>query len=243
MDDSWPFHDPENLAVFTLRRIVQGRSPILFVSHDEEDGGWQFLDGGEADAAEASLVSLRSITRIDPSTLELADLPLGWVACRAGPDEPWQRAPAVDEADRERKLTSDVEQHGWHVILIPEGDEGPAFAYSIGLHRTFNHPEVVVFGLDLEMMHRVVNLVGEAVRRGRRFSDGDSASGFLEGYDVRFLAVARGHYREHFGYARWFYDGDDFPVLQCLWPDRLGRFPSDPDSSEGLRSRQPLLVP
>src|SRR5262249_51303476 len=104
MPADWPFADPENLAVFTLKRIVRGESPILRVSHDEEDGSWQFLDGGEVAVEEASLVSLRQMTHIDPSILGLADLPLGWVADRAGPGEPWQRSPAISEEDRDRKL-------------------------------------------------------------------------------------------------------------------------------------------
>src|SRR5262245_43118607 len=95
-----PFTDPETLAVFTLKRIVRGESPILRVTHDEGDGGWQFLDGGEVAVEEATVVSLRQMTRIDPSVLELADLPLGWVASRAGPGQPSQRAPAVTEEDR-----------------------------------------------------------------------------------------------------------------------------------------------
>lgn len=140
MSKNWPFTDPENLAVFTLKRITRGGSPILRVCHDEDDGAWQFLDGGEVSVEEASLVCLQEMTRLDPSVLELADLPLGWVAERASPGEPWQRTPAVTEADRERKLVSDIEEFGWHVIMIAEDDEGPAFAYSIGLFKILGHP-------------------------------------------------------------------------------------------------------
>jgi hypothetical protein len=225
MADDWPFTDPENLAVFTLKRIVRGETPILRVSHDEDDGGWQFVDGGRVAIEEAALVSLRQMTRIDPSILGLADLPIGWVAERNGPGEPWQRSPAISEEDRDRKLLADIEEIGWHVILIPEGDDGPPFAYTIGLFRTFEHPEIIIFGLDLDLMHQMINLIGEEIRQGRRFSDGESASGILEGYDVRFLHV-----------------GDAFAILQCLWPDRQGRFPTDAGYAEPLRARQPLLA-
>ena len=243
MSDDWPFDEPENLAVFTLKRIAQGGSPILRVTHDEEDGGWQFLDGGEVLMEEASLVCLRNMIQLDPSLLELADLPLGWVAERDGPGEPWKRTVAVTEDDRERKVVSDIEEFGWHVAMIPEDDEGPSFAYSIGLFKNFGHPEIIIFGLGVEVLHGMINLIGEEVRQGRRFADGESASGILEGFDVRFRGVAREHYHEHIGYARWFYEGDDFPVLQCLWPDREGRFPSDPDFPDSLRPRQPSLAP
>lgn len=242
MPADWPFADPENLAVFTLKRIIRGETPILRVTHDEDDGGWQFLDGGEIAVEEGSLVSLRQMTRLDASILKLADLPLGWVAERTGPGEPWQRSPTVPEEDRDTKLISDIEEVGWHVVMIPEDDDGPASAYSIGLFQTFGHPEIIIFGLDLGLMHQMINLIGEEVRQGRQFADGESASGILEGYDVRFLQVARRHYQEHFGYARWFYKGDDFPALQCLWPDKHGRFPTDAVYPEPLRARQPLLL-
>jgi hypothetical protein len=242
MPADWPFADPENLAVFTLKRIVRGELPILRVTHDEDDSGWQFLDGAEVAVEEASLVCLREIARLDPSILELADLPFGWVAERTGTDQPWMRTPVVTEEDRERKLVSDIEEVGWHVIIIPEEEEGPSFAYRIGLFRTFGHPEIIIFGLDLDVMHQIINLIGEEVRQGRRFADDQAASGILEGYNVRFLNVVRRHYPEYFGYAHWYYKGDDFPALQCLWPDKQGRFPTDSDFAEPLRARQPLLV-
>jgi hypothetical protein len=242
MPDDWPFDDPENLAVFTLKRLVQGGSPILRVTHDEDDGGWQFLDVGEVSMDEASLVSLREITRLDPSILELADLPVGWIAERDAPGEPWRRKPAVTEDDRERKVVSDIEDFGWHVSLIMEDDDGPSFAYSIGLFQNFGHPEIIIFGLDLEVLHGMINIIGEEVRQGRQYADGESASGVLEGFDVWFQVVARGHYHEYLGYARWFYKGDFFPVLQCLWPDRQGLFPSDPGFPDLLRPRQPSLA-
>ena len=48
---------------------------------------------------------------------------------------------------------------------------------------------------------------------------------------------------DRFGYARWCCRGDDFPVLQCLWPDRRGHFPTDPGFPESPRARQPSLAP
>lgn len=38
----WPFEDPQNVAVFTVRSILDGDDWIYYVTHDEEDGAWQF---------------------------------------------------------------------------------------------------------------------------------------------------------------------------------------------------------
>jgi hypothetical protein len=92
MGADWPFDDPENTAVFCLARILRGTCPLLLVTHDEEDGSWQFLDGEHVFEEEAVLVSLGGMVQFDPSLRELADLPLGWYAWRPGPDQPWQRA-------------------------------------------------------------------------------------------------------------------------------------------------------
>ena len=101
MPDDWPFDQPESTATITLRSIVFGGAPILHVTHDEDDDGWQFLGWGDAKEDDACVVGLRQIVKLDPSVLEVADLPSGWHAWRTSPDTPWQRAPhAVKEDGR-----------------------------------------------------------------------------------------------------------------------------------------------
>jgi hypothetical protein len=94
MPEHWPFEDPENLAVITLKRILAKERPILLVSHDE-DGDWQFLDGQDVSEEDAAVVSLRKITMLDPGIIELADLPLGWRATRGSPNGLWARSKQV----------------------------------------------------------------------------------------------------------------------------------------------------
>ncbi|HYF64692.1 MAG TPA: hypothetical protein VD886_17840 [Herpetosiphonaceae bacterium] len=86
----WPFDDPPNVATLTLRRIVQGDAPIRFVTHDDDDGMWQFLDGEEVSEDEAILVGLAEIVAHDPTVAQLADLPLGWYAVRDSVQDQWE---------------------------------------------------------------------------------------------------------------------------------------------------------
>ena len=92
--DEWPFEDPPNVAVFTTRQVINKAQPILYVSHDEEDGGWQFHMGKEVSEQDARVVSLKSIVNLDPSVTQLANLPYGWIAIRGNLAEPWQRQQA-----------------------------------------------------------------------------------------------------------------------------------------------------
>ncbi|HKY22532.1 MAG TPA: hypothetical protein VJM31_15070 [Vicinamibacterales bacterium] len=91
---TWPFDDPENVVSVTVRQVMDRSEPILLVCHDEDDGGWQFLTGGSFSMQDALLVTLRSVTELDPSILELADLPLGWQATRATVEAAWERSPS-----------------------------------------------------------------------------------------------------------------------------------------------------
>ena len=76
----------------TLRSIVFGGAPILHVTHDEDDHGWQFLGLDDASEDDACIVALDEIVAKDPSVVELADLPPGWHAWRRLRASPWLRA-------------------------------------------------------------------------------------------------------------------------------------------------------
>jgi hypothetical protein len=90
----WPFEDRRNVAVITHRRIMDGSDWIAFVSHDADDGGWQFHtnEPGPPNVADAVVIALSEIVQRDESILELADLPLGWRAWRESATSPWRRA-------------------------------------------------------------------------------------------------------------------------------------------------------
>jgi hypothetical protein len=141
----------------------------------------------------------------------------------------------------EEKLTHDVREFGWHVIGIADDDEGPGFVYSIGLMENFGHPEIVMFGLPTETQHAIINTIGDLIGGGNTFADLDESDEVLDGLNVFFRRVEKKHYAEYFGYALWFYQGDNFEVLQCFWPDAEQRYPWHPDAEQGFVGRQPLL--
>ena len=147
----------------------------------------------------------------------------------------------IPQDEPERKLLANVREYGWHVMGVGAGEECPQFGYTIGMYHTFGHPEIIVFGLDVRVMFQIVTGIGEHIKEGGRFEDWHESSDILEGYAVCFRKVKRRHYRDHFGFARWFYQGDEFPVLQCVWPDAAGRYPWHPQFVEGLAEIQPVL--
>jgi len=57
----FPFYDAPNTATITCCHILENGEPILYVSHDEDDGMWQFLCGKAHETDEAKLVSLKCL--------------------------------------------------------------------------------------------------------------------------------------------------------------------------------------
>lgn len=85
-----------------MRQILERLEPILWVSHDADDHGWQFIGTSDASLVDARLVCLEEIVRLDPSVLEVADLLPGWQAFRDTVGGPWSRRVHPPFSDDER---------------------------------------------------------------------------------------------------------------------------------------------
>ncbi|AEH88374.1 DUF4262 domain-containing protein [Mesorhizobium opportunistum] len=141
----------------------------------------------------------------------------------------------------ESKALADVEAYGCHILYVLEEDDNPPFSYSVGIEHNFKAPELIVIGLKPEISQSIINEYCRRVRSGEIFEPGQRASGFVNGFDCQFGTVHVGHYREHFGWDIWFYDGLDFRVMQLIFPTTEGVWPWEVDASDWFRARQPLL--
>ena len=95
-DGDWPFAEPPGTLVITTRQVIERGLPILLVTHDVDDGAWQFLHGDNAKEQDARIVRLDEILARDPSVRALAGLLRGWQASRRSPDASWEQAPILD---------------------------------------------------------------------------------------------------------------------------------------------------
>ena len=93
VSQQWAFADPPDLAVVTSVQVLRHGMPVLYVTHDADDGGWQFLTGEAVDVADSMVVGLEEMIRHDPSLVTLADLPIGWCAWRVDKEADWLRRP------------------------------------------------------------------------------------------------------------------------------------------------------
>lgn len=76
-------------AVFTCSHVILENQPVLYVEHDLE-GDWQFLCGQDNHSeADAKIVSLKQVTKIDPSLNDLYEMSIGFGTERTNIGKKW----------------------------------------------------------------------------------------------------------------------------------------------------------
>ncbi|HLA94529.1 MAG TPA: DUF4262 domain-containing protein, partial [Pyrinomonadaceae bacterium] len=106
---------------------------------------------------------------------------------------------------------------------------------SVGLFENYAHPEIIIIGLKPELAHLLLNNMAFDIKEGKTFASGEFHEGVLDDFLCYFGDVPKSKYREFVGWATWFYQGDEFPLLQCVYPTVSGKFPWAPDFPEDAR--------
>ena len=78
-------------AVFTTKFVLDDNKVITYVTHEIEDGSWQFFSDDEFENFEkvAKIVGLNEIMDKDPTLKELADMEPGHIATREHKGDKW----------------------------------------------------------------------------------------------------------------------------------------------------------
>lgn len=144
--------------------------------------------------------------------------------------------------DAQRNVVDAVRRFGWHGVSVPNGLawDGPDFYYTVGLHASYGHPELVIVGLVGSVPHLMARGAVEEISEGRGFSPGMHSEALLESHEVRFEAVDVSAVPDWLVLAHWFYGDEQWSALQVLLPDQAGRF-ADEDGYDNSSSSQEIL--
>jgi hypothetical protein len=142
-------------------------------------------------------------------------------------------------------VSRDISDRGYHFIFVGAGDGDPPFSYSVGLSKTWQHPELLIVGLNMDDSETILTTFVSLIRQGHRYAHGDidrsqfnSPIAFVEiPSDVDDSDVLS----DRFAVARALYDDVKFDALQVVTPDDNGRFPWEAACDQNVVSRQPLL--
>ena len=145
---------------------------------------------------------------------------------------------------RDAKFLEIISKFCWHLMSVAPrvGEEGNIFTYSTGLFLNFKHPEIILCGLDSNTSFKIVNAIGRQVQAGKTFQVSEPYADIFAN-DVRciFRPMQVTHYGDYVCWSQWFYEGPNFPVLQCFWPDKSGLFPWEDGCHPSVVKAQPQL--
>ena len=141
----------------------------------------------------------------------------------------------------EMRLVDDVEKYGCHIISVREEGGFPGWCYTVGLSDVLGCPELIVIGLKPGVAHSLLNDCAGRLQQGLRVGEGERVDGLLSNVQCEFRAIDKRWIRQTMGYAVWYNRGDEFAVLQCVYPDLNNHCPWDEGFEASWRNRQPLL--
>ena len=144
-----------------------------------------------------------------------------------------------DDLFEETKLN--IDKFGLEVILVTSTNYSPSFAYSIGLTKTYNHPEIICFGFSNRLGHEILNDVAEIIKNGEIIKSGIIYTEIFKDSRATFLKVDKRNIRDYFGAGLNYYDDEEFNALQLIWTDRNDKFPWEDNFEEEFVFKQPLL--
>lgn len=149
---------------------------------------------------------------------------------------------AGEMQDGNPRMIENIRHHGYHKVgVFSEQANEPNFGYTVGLSHRYSHPELIVFGLDIDTEFDILDAAIDALKEGARFADNTESNEILEGLSVKFLHLTPSLYREYVQQACNFYGGNSFAVLVLTWPDSNGTYPSSALAPSWLRKRQPSV--
>ncbi|MCB1256458.1 MAG: DUF4262 domain-containing protein [Microthrixaceae bacterium] len=141
-------------------------------------------------------------------------------------------------------FSTDIENGEFNIAALIGGDGACDWSYSVGLHRCFGHPELLIVGLDAGFTGAILELLGTEVAQGRVIQPGEEVT-VIDGLVMRTHLVdplwrSMGEWFA-LGQAvmsRW---GAKWPdTIQLLWADDSGRYPERLGDPYWML-RQPLL--
>ncbi|HRB71488.1 MAG TPA: DUF4262 domain-containing protein [Flavobacterium sp.] len=147
----------------------------------------------------------------------------------------------IDDKNLLQQIKINIDQFGLQVIMVSSTNYLPSFAYSIGLTTTYNHPEIICFGLSNETAHEIINDVAAIIKRGVQIKKENIYTEIFQDSRATFLKVDERNIQDYFGTALNYYGDRNFEALQLVWTDRNDKFPWEEGFEEEFLYKQPLL--
>jgi Domain of unknown function (DUF4262) len=126
------------------------------------------------------------------------------------------------------QIEQNIAKYGWQFQFVFDNEgEHPPFAYSIGFEESYNHPEIMIFGLKREIMHSMLSHVASEIKGGKVYElDKKTKNVFSGDYDVMFKNLNESYHPEYAGIAMDYYN-KPIRIYVMLWPDKNNVLPTE----------------
>lgn len=150
---------------------------------------------------------------------------------------PTRLSPEEIAANRRRIIAErrqEVAEHGFVPQVVGGSEDQPGFLYTIGVSKTWDHPEIYIMALHPEQAFGIVADLVERISEGERF---DTPAYVDEVLDVPIAVRPLDQHAvdDNSGIAQEIL-GRQIPAVQVFWPDEAGLMPwetgCDPDVVE-----------
>ena len=147
------------------------------------------------------------------------------------------------DMDHDDKIAWVVETNGWcaEPVAAMEDPPTPGYTYTIGFETSYDHPEVVIFGLQPVMARGLIEMLAVHIDAGGVIPDGMFVGLLDNDLPAAMLPVDMEEHAALFAGATRFHGRDDYRVCQFVWPDRNGKMPWDEGYDNRLRLAQPVI--
>ncbi len=139
-----------------------------------------------------------------------------------------------------------IETNGWALEPVAPDAENlpprPGYAYSIGFPDAVGFADVAVFGLTPVAANGLITLVADACRGGTDIPLGVEVVGLLDN-ELRclFAPIDLAPWGQYFATAASWYRGEQFEMLQLMYPDRNGFMPYELGYEQRMALAQPVI--
>lgn len=147
-----------------------------------------------------------------------------------------------------KKIITNVRTPDVHLMAIREYKDTPQFFYTIGLFHHFQHPEILIMGVDVNVAHDILMRAHALIKSGGTIQPWNDLPRDMTHTPMRSVPVDASHYSNFLGFGMWFYKSlggskpDAFPALQFVWPDVMNEiYPWENGYGVGFFSEQQLL--
>ncbi len=141
----------------------------------------------------------------------------------------------------QEKIISEINENGYCIIATESSPYLPSVAYTIGLQQKYNHPEIIIFGLDLHNMKGILQEVTDMIKTGIKLQLSTCYNDFFDNGNAEFLAVADENIHDYFIEIPAIQNGRKRTALQLVWTDRKNKFPWEEGFEMEFKWKQPLL--